>query len=68
MNKEPKKTVKSAAQTVKSTKAKEIVTDTNANKKVWKGSDIARLKPWEFEKLEADIDLARQEGRIDMNS
>ena len=68
MNKEPKKTVKSAAQTVKSTKAKEIVTDTNANKKVWKGSDIARLKPWEFEKVEADIDLARQEGRIDMNS
>ena len=68
MNKEPKKTVKSAAQTVKSTKAKEIVTDTNANKKVWKGSDIARLKPWEFEKVEADINLARQEGRIDMNS
>ena len=68
MNKEPKKTVKSAAQTVKSTKAKEIVTDTNANKKVWKGSDIARLKPWEFEKVEAEIDLARNEGRIDMNS
>ena len=48
-------------------RAKEIKTDANANKKVWKGSDIARLKPWEFEKLEADIDLARQEGRIDMN-
>tara|TARA_R100001224_G_scaffold5208_1_gene2947 strand:+ start:82 stop:969 length:888 start_codon:yes stop_codon:yes gene_type:complete len=68
ITKEPKKTVKSAAQTVKSTKAKEIVTDTNANKKVWKGSDIARLKPWEFEKVEAEIDLARNEGRIDMNS
>jgi hypothetical protein len=68
INKEPKKTKKSAAETVKSTKAKEIVTDANANKKVWKGSDIARLKPWEFEKVEAEIDLARQEGRIDMNS
>ena len=68
ITKESKKTVKSAAQTVKSTKAKEIVTDTNANKKVWKGSDIARLKPWEFEKVETEIDLARSEGRIDMNS
>ena len=68
ITKESKKTVKSAAQTVKSTKAKEIVTDTNANKKVWKGSDIARLKPWEFEKVEAEIDLARNEGRLDMNS
>jgi hypothetical protein len=68
MTKEPRKTKKSAAEAVKSTKAKEITTDANANKKVWKGSDIARLKPWEFEKVEAEIDLARQEGRIDMNS
>ena len=68
INKEPKKTKKSAAETVKSTKAKEIVTNTDANKKIWKGSDIARLKPWEFEKVEAEIDLARNEGRIDMNS
>ena len=51
MTKEPRKTNKSAAQAVKSTKAKEIVTDTDANKKVWKGSDIAKMKPWEFEKL-----------------
>ena len=68
MTKEPRKTNKSAAQAVKSTKAKEIVTDTDANKKVWKGSDIAKMKPWEFEKLEKEIDLARQEGRINMNS
>ncbi len=65
---EPRKTTKSAAEAVKSSKVKEITTDANANKKVWKGSDIARLKPWEFEKVEAEIDLARQEGRIDMNS
>jgi hypothetical protein len=68
IKKEPKQTTKSAAEAVKTTKAKEITTNANANKKVWKGSDIARLKPWEFEKLEADIDLARREGRIDMNS
>ena len=68
MTKEPRKTNKSAAQAVKSTKAKEIVTNTDANKKIWKGSDIAKMKPWEFEKLEKEIDLARQEGRINMNS
>tara|TARA_E500000318_G_scaffold28503_2_gene28650 strand:+ start:1617 stop:2507 length:891 start_codon:yes stop_codon:yes gene_type:complete len=58
----------SAAMAVTSPRSKEIQTNTNANKKVWKGSDIARLKPWEFEKVEAELDLARQEGRIDMNS
>ena len=68
MTKEPRKTNKSAAQAVKSTKVKEIVTDTDANKKIWKGSDIAKMKPWEFEKFEKEIDLARQEGRINMNS
>jgi len=26
------------------------------------------MKPWEFEKLEKDIDLARAEGRVDFNS
>ena len=66
--KQGKKPDVSAAMSVTPPRAKEIKTDTNANKKVWKGSDIAKMKPWEFEKLEADIDLARQEGRIDMNS
>ena len=66
--KQSKKPDVSAAMSVTPPKAKEIKTDQNANKKVWKGSDIAKMKPWEFEKLEADIDLARQEGRIDMNS
>ena len=66
--KQSKKPDVSAAMSVTPPRAKEIKTDQNANKKVWKGSDIAKMKPWEFEKLEADIDLARQEGRIDMNS
>tara|TARA_E500000305_G_C4012883_1_gene233791 strand:- start:297 stop:1220 length:924 start_codon:yes stop_codon:yes gene_type:complete len=47
---------------------RDVAINEGANKKVWKGSDIARLKPWEFEKVEAEIDLARNEGRIDMNS
>tara|TARA_R100000742_G_C4276318_1_gene97294 strand:+ start:1543 stop:2433 length:891 start_codon:yes stop_codon:yes gene_type:complete len=69
IKKESKRSVvKSAAETVKSSKAKGIATDSNANKKIWKSSDIARLKPWEFEKVEAEIDLARQEGRIDVNN
>ena len=58
----------SAAESINSTRSREVKIDSQQNKKVWKGSDIARLKPWEFEKVEAEIDLARQEGRIDMNS
>jgi hypothetical protein len=54
---------RSAAEIVKSPKVREI-SDSNSNKKIWKMSDIAKLKSWEFEKLEKDIDLARAEGRI----
>ena len=56
-----------AAVSVTRQQPKEVATK-DSTKRIWKGSDIARLKPWEFEKVEADIDLARQEGRIDMNS
>jgi len=34
-------------------------------KKVWTTSEIAKLKPHEFEKFEKEIDLARLEGRIE---
>jgi len=54
---------RSAAEIVKSPKVREI-SDSNSNKKIWKMSDIAKLKSWEFEKLETEIDLARAEGRI----
>tara|TARA_Y100000593_G_scaffold46238_1_gene87864 strand:- start:2147 stop:3067 length:921 start_codon:yes stop_codon:yes gene_type:complete len=63
-----KKSAMSAAVSVKSPKAKEINTNPNANKKIWKSSEIAKLKSWEFEKLEKEIDLAREEGRIDVNN
>ena len=31
-------------------------------------SEIERMKPWDFEKFEKDIDQARVEGRIDFSS
>jgi len=56
-----------AAASITRQQPKDVATK-DSTKKIWKGSDIARLKPWEFEKVEAEIDLARQEGRINMNS
>lgn len=44
------------------------VTDNGKNKKIWKASEIGRLKPWEFEKLETELDAARAEGRIDFRA
>jgi len=52
-----------AAATVTKTQPKEVAT-TDQKGKIWKMSDIAKLKAWEFEKLEKEIDLARAEGRI----
>jgi len=60
----PNKSNASAAEAVRTPSSREVPIDKNANKKIWKVSDIAKLKPWEFEKLEKEIDLARQEGRI----
>ena len=53
-----------AAAVTRST-AKDIAGEANSEKKVWKASEIGRLKPWQFEKLEAEIDSAKKEGRID---
>jgi hypothetical protein len=52
-----------AAMSVSKTNATQVATS-NQNGKIWKMSDIAKLKSWEFEKLETEIDLARTEGRI----
>jgi hypothetical protein len=49
---------------VSKTSAKDI-SEGSADKKVWKASEIGKLKPWEFEKIEKEIDSARAEGRID---
>ena len=58
-----KKTAKSleASKSVTSTSKREVDT---SNKKMWKISEIAKMKPHQFAKYEKDIDLARKEGRI----
>ena len=58
-----KKTAKSleASKSVTSTNKREVDT---ANKKMWKISEIAKMKPAQFARHEKDIDLARKEGRI----
>jgi hypothetical protein len=62
----PKKN-EDAAAAVTRQNAKEVSTRDN-NGKIWKASQIAKMRPWEFEKMEAELDLARQEGRIELNS
>lgn len=58
----------SAAEAVTKTPAREVKTNATDGKRVWKASQIAKMKPWEFEKLESEIDTARAEGRIDYQS
>lgn len=50
---------------VKAPKSKDVVGEASPDKKVWKASEIGKMKPWQFEKLEAEIDAAKAEGRID---
>ena len=56
------------AAVVKTSTVKDVVGESSGDKKIWKASEIGRLKPWQFEKLEAEIDSARAEGRIDYSS
>jgi hypothetical protein len=63
------KSNEAAAAVVKSSKAKDVVSEAGGGeKRIWKASQIAKMRPWEFEKMEAELDLARQEGRIELNS
>ena len=50
---------------VSKTVAKDVAGEATPEKKIWKASEIGRMKPWQFEKLEAELDAARAEGRID---
>ena len=68
LTKKKTKTSSSAADAVTKTPARDVRTDANGNKRIWKASEIRSLKPWEFEKVEAELDTARSEGRIDMNN
>jgi hypothetical protein len=53
------------AASVRTPAAKDVVASQSGDKRVWKASEIGRLKPHEFEKYEAELDAARAEGRID---
>lgn len=66
----PKKSnkVSDAAMSVGRTVAKDVAVNGDGNKRTWKASEIAKLKPWEFEKLEEELDIARAEGRIDFRN
>jgi hypothetical protein len=54
---------KDAAMSVSKTNTTNVATS-KQDGKIWKVSEIAKLKPWEFDKLEKEIDQARAEGRI----
>jgi hypothetical protein len=56
-----------AATNVTSATSRDVATD-KGQKRIWKASEIQRLKPWDFEKLEKEIDQARSEGRIDFQN
>lgn len=58
----------SAAETVTRRQAKDVNANGNGDKKTWKASEIGRMKPHEFEAMEAELDAARAEGRIDYNA
>jgi len=56
-----------AAMSVSKSTSKEVSTG-GGDKRIWKASEIGKMKPWEFEKHEAELDAARAEGRINYNS
>lgn len=58
----------SAAESVTKTPVREVKTEATDGKRIWKASEIGKMKPWQFEKLESELDTARAEGRIDYNS
>ena len=67
LTKKKSKSSPSAADAITKTPARDVSTNAG-NKKIWKASEIRTLKPWQFEKLESEIDAARSEGRIDLNN
>jgi len=66
--KRKKSSTSDAASAVSAPRARDIVSEKDGNKRIWKASQIAKMKPHEFEKLESELDSARAEGRIDFNN
>lgn len=44
------------------------VPDASGDKRLWKASEIAKLHPKQFEAMEAEIEAANREGRIDLSA
>mgnify|MGYP003115753293 CR=1 FL=1 len=57
-----------AAASVQAPQVREVRTTDAKGNRIWKASEIQRMKSWEFEKFEKEIDQARSEGRIDFSS
>ena len=53
---------KDAARAVTKASGREV--NVGQSNKTWKISEIQKLKPWEFEKYESEIDQAMQSGRV----
>ena len=60
----PKKDARSLAAEQVSKSTASAPKDSSEDKKIWTSSEISKLKPHEFERLEKEIDLASREGRI----
>jgi len=57
-----------AAASVQSPQVREVNSTDEKGNRIWKASEIERMKSWEFEKFEKEIDQARSEGRLDLSS
>lgn len=57
-----------AAQAVSKTTSNPASINVGGDGRIWKMSEIQHMKPWEFEKNEAEIDAAQKEGRIDFEA
>ena len=55
----PSKAAESVTRTTKRT------VQSKGDKKIWSINEIEKMKPWQFEKYEKDIDKARREGRLE---
>ena len=66
--KRAKKSQADAAASVSSPKSRDVTNEASGDKRIFTATQIAKMRPWEFEKLESEIDSARAEGRLDLNS
>ena len=64
LNKKRGRPKRSAAAADTKTNAKTVSVNQDENKKVWTTSEIRKLKPHDFDRLEAELDQSNAEGRI----